>query len=318
MICSNVVCRIVVLGALAATASAADDAVALRVWGSAKMLELTVAWERGFAKANPRIRFENHMYGAVSAIAGLYTGAADIAISREIWPTEEQAFEQVTGHRVTTFEVATGSFDFPTKSSALHLFVHKDNPTGQLTMQQLRAIFGDGTIHSWKHLGWTDQPIHTYGYKADNAGALLFASRMNSAAFQWGWGFHGFGNKTLPDGGRIDAGQLILDTLRNDRFGIAISNIHYAKPGVKVVAIAAGPSGPFVVPSSMSTQDRSYPLTRSVYIFVNRIPGRQLDLNIRAFLAYVLGARGQTDLEKEGTYLPLPPRVLATQIQKLK
>ena len=43
------------------------------------------------------IRFENHLYGAVSAIAGLYTGVADLAVRREIWPMESLAFQQVCG-----------------------------------------------------------------------------------------------------------------------------------------------------------------------------------------------------------------------------
>ena len=294
---------------MAALVAGAAGAQTLRIWGSAQMTELTENWERGFAKAHPQIHFENHMYGAVSAIPGLYTGVADIAISREIWPIEEQAFEQVTGHKVTAFEVATGSFDFPTKSSALHIFVHKDNPFRELTVQQLGRIFGwGGDVLSWKDLGGgADKPIHAYGYKIDNAGAMLFASLVMHGSLQWSCGFQGFGNQALADGKRIDAGQRILDALARDPWGIAISNIHYARPEVKAIAIGGS------APSLKTTQDRSYPLTRSVYVFVNGPIGA----SVKDFLRYILSMPGQRDVERERAYLPLPSQVLAAQIKLL-
>ena len=116
----------------------------------------------------------------------------------------------------------------------------------------------------------------------------------------------GFGNQALPDGKRIDAGQLILDALARDPWGIAISNIHYAGPAIRPVAIDG------IIPSRATTQDRSYPLTRSVYLFVNRI-----DPRVKDFVAYVLSNLGQRDVEREGAYLPLPTKVLVEQVKLL-
>src|SRR5689334_11934289 len=65
----------------------------IRVWGSVQMGGLMQYWQRGFAKYQPGVHFENHLNGALAAIAGIYTGVADIAISREIWPVEAMAFE---------------------------------------------------------------------------------------------------------------------------------------------------------------------------------------------------------------------------------
>lgn len=113
----------------------------IRTWGSAQMLELIELWQKGFQRYQPRVQFENHMKGAVSAIAGLYTGVADLALSREIWPIETLAFGQVVGYKPTAVEVATGSFNVPTKSDSLEIFVHRDNPVSQLGLSQLKAIF---------------------------------------------------------------------------------------------------------------------------------------------------------------------------------
>jgi ABC-type phosphate transport system substrate-binding protein len=58
----------------------------IRTWGSVQMGRLLQLWQKGFSKHQPGVQFENHLKGAVSAIAGVYTGVADLAISREIWP----------------------------------------------------------------------------------------------------------------------------------------------------------------------------------------------------------------------------------------
>jgi phosphate transport system substrate-binding protein len=278
----------------------------IRVWGSAQMAGLIEGWERGFARFHPGVKFENHLYGAVSAIAGLYTGVADIAVSREIWPVETLAFEQVLGYKPTSFAVATGSFDVPTKSSSLDILVHRDNPLTRLTLSQLAAIFGAaGSLRTWGDLGvrgaLSGQPVHTYGYKPENAGAQLFASLIFGGSTQWNCGYRGFENQ-----GGVDAGQQIVDALAQDPLGIAIANVHYARPAVRAVAIARAASAVAVLPSRESVQDRSYPLTRQVYIFLNRDPRKAADPRCSEFVRYVLSREGQMDVSAEGAYLPLP------------
>ena len=282
----------------------------LRVWGSAQMFGLVERWERGFARYHPDVRFENHLYGAVSAIAGLYTGVAELVVSREIWPIELLAFQQVRGYSPVSFDVATGSFDVPTKSSSLDIFVHRDNPVAQLGFTQLAGIFGaSGAVRTWGDLGltgaWRDRPLHLYGYRPDNAGSQLFASLVFGRNSLWNCRYQGFENATTTSGKRIDAGQQALDALTRDPLGIALSNIHYATKQVKAVAIARADSGPWILPSRESVRSRTYPLTREVYIFVDRTPNAPLNARCREFVKYVLSRNGQADVADEGDYLPL-------------
>ncbi|MGI8746367.1 MAG: hypothetical protein ACR2NN_28065 [Bryobacteraceae bacterium] len=74
--------RNLILLALAASGSMCAQPRTMRVWGSAQMVELMGNWQKGFSRSHPAVRFENHMNGAVSAIAGIYTGVADLALSR--------------------------------------------------------------------------------------------------------------------------------------------------------------------------------------------------------------------------------------------
>ena len=86
---------------------------------------------------------------------------------------------------------------------------------------------------------------------------------------------------------------------------------------MKPVALAANNDGPFIEPSKASFQNRAYPLTRSIFVFLNREPGKPFDPKLREFLRYILSREGQQDLVQQGEYLPLTPEIIREQLQKL-
>jgi phosphate transport system substrate-binding protein len=280
--------------------------VTIRVWGSAQMAALMRLWQKGYTGRHPGVQFENHMNGAVSAIAGLYTGVADLALSREIWPVETMAFEQVLGYKPTAFEVATGSFDVPTKSDSLEIFVHRDNPISKLTLAQADAVFGSQHLRVWGELGlrgdWADKPINGYGFKFENAAAMFFSDVILKRSGRWNCNVKVFAG--------ADAGGLILEALSGDRYGIAISNVHYIRSEVKTVSLA-------VAPTKENILNRTYPLTRVVYAFLNRAPGKPVDPKVEDFLRYILSPEGQRDVLSEGAYLPLPQQIVAEQLRRI-
>jgi phosphate transport system substrate-binding protein len=287
----------------------------IRCWGSAQMEGLLKLWQAGFARSHPQVRFENHMYGAVSAMGGLYAGAADLLLSREIWPEEAQAYAQVKGHAPLVFEVATGSFDVPTKSDALGVFVAANNPVDHLSLDQLAQVF-TGAAKVWGDLGlsgeWAARPIHRYAYLYDNAGMRLFRGLVNRGAPDWNWETTMFGN--LENAGRrVDAGQRILEALAGDPDGIAISNPHYASGPVKSLGIGRTGAGPFIPLTRETVRDRSYPLTRGVFLYADR-----LDARLAEFVQYVLSAEGRDDAAREGDYLPLPDAILRRERAKIR
>ena len=75
--------------------------------------------------------------------------------------------------------------------------------------------------------------------------------------------------------------------------------------------------GPFVVPSRESFQARTYPLVRSIYIYLNRKPGTALEPRLREFLRFVLSRDGQDIVAQDGGFLPLPAAFAAEQAAKL-
>ncbi|MGH9644771.1 MAG: hypothetical protein ACRD3Q_20400, partial [Terriglobales bacterium] len=75
---------------------------------------------------------------------------------------------------------------------------------------------------------------------------------------------------------------------------------------------------PYIQPTKDSYQDRTYPLTRSIYVYFNRIPGQPLDPKLKEFLKYILSSEGQQQVVNFGRYLPLPPDVVREQLKKIE
>jgi phosphate transport system substrate-binding protein len=61
-----------------------------------------------------------------------------------------------------------------------------------------------------------------------------------------------------------------------------------------------------------------YPLSRYVYIFVNREPGKPLNPKVKEFLKLVLSKQGQQAVADERVYQPLQPAVVREELMKLE
>ena len=97
----------------------------------------------------------------------------------------------------------------------------------------------------------------------------------------------------------------------------------YRTAGVKPVALADTSAGPFVQLSRKSVTDRSYPLSRPVYLVYtidnekSEIADPRVDPKVREFLRYILSRQGQQDVVRDGAYLPLPLAIVREQLKKL-
>jgi phosphate transport system substrate-binding protein len=293
------------------------------------MGKLVRLWINGFNRYQPEVKFENRMYGTASAIGALYTGAGNLAIlGEEISPTAATAFKRVKHYAPTGVQIATGSLDVNYFDYAHMIFVHKDNPLSQLTLTQLEAIFGNEhrrgprNIRTWGELGltgeWADKPIQPYGWKVDVDFALFFREAVLEGSHRWNVDVKEFVHIIRPDGSVYEHGQQILDALAQDRFGIAISNVRFANPEVKALALAKQEGGPYYEATKANLISQNYPLTRIIPAFFDRAPGQPVDPKVREFLRYVLSREGQQALLQESGYLPLGVDAIREQLEKLK
>lgn len=310
----------------------------LRSRGNDQMTALMQVWEQGFQKYHPGVRFEDKLQGSGSGMYGIELRVADMAVmGRPIIPFERYGTYERGWCYPIEIEVATGSASAPHKSPAFAILVHKDNPLAKLTMKQVDGIFGDRRSGGWVALHWDDnaargadqnirtwgqlgvtgplanQPIHVYGPPNRGAGEVSpFEMRVFGGGRIW--------NEDLRE--YPDRNEMVA-ALANDPLGIAYAALGQATAGVKPLAIAGTADGPYVDLTKASVTDRSYPLSRAVYIYYTidnvkaEITPTHGDPRVQEFLRYILSKQGQEDVIREGSYLPLTPAVVAEQIRKI-
>ena len=292
------------------------------------MRQLLIAWEKDFQHFQPGIRLEYRMFGTSSAIPALWNGAADIAIlGEEIDPAAVRTFERVKHYPPTGVDVFTGSVDIRNIDYAQMFFVHKDNPLARLSLTELDGIFGEehrrgsSNIRTWGQLGmtgdWTDKPITPYGWRIDDSFGIFLEQYLMEGSHRWNCALHEYAHIYRSDGTVYDHGQQILGALAKDRYGIAVSNIRYAGPDVKALAIGVTPSGPFYQVTQQTLIDRTYPLARVIPAVIDRAPGTPVEPKVREFLRYLLSREGQEVVLRDGRYLPLSPVAARKEVRKL-
>jgi len=309
-------------------------------------------WEEGFRKYHRNVRFVDNLMSSEASIGGLYTGAADLGPSgHDAELMDLLPFTENFGYYPTEIIVASGAFDPGIKggSGSLVIFVNKDNPITKLTMKQLDGIFGaertgalkgvvlspefarsaKDNIRTWGQLGltgeWANKEIQTYGYTFTGM-KWFFQMKVFNGGDKWNPNYReyvetesGMVDRENKLGYTLTIDQMLKD-LSQDKYGIAYCPLHYAKnfPQLKPLAIAPKEGGPYIEPSKENFQNRTYPLTRSIFIYLNRAPGQPVDLKLREFLTYILSREGQQEVVKYGRYLPLPAAVVRDQLRKLE
>jgi phosphate transport system substrate-binding protein len=299
----------------------------IQICGSPQMADLLKLYEQGFVKVQPAVHFENDLKSTLTAVSGVYTGRADIGlIGREIWPGEFQTFESIKGHEPTVIDIATGSFDVPKATFALMIFVPKSNPIANLSTEQLERIFAanngassNSPIRTWGELGlkgeWGARPVHLYGFKVDNDKSQIFRQLIFTKGERWNPALNEFANAAGPNG--ADAGELIVRAVANDPDAIGISNVHYATPNVKALALSTPIQKVPVAPTHENVANRSYPLTRAVYMVIDNDAAHLPGEAVIEFLRYVLSRQGEQAVMQEGNYLPLPAKIALRQLRQL-
>ena len=307
-------------------------------------------WEAGFQKYHPGVTFHDTFPTSDTAFPALVTGVTDLAPDGgEPAITELLSFYEVHGYQATDITVASGTYDVEGRSPGIVVYVHPDNPLMHLTLRQLDGIFGaerngalrgfkwdlkaargpEQNIRTWGQLGltgeWADQPVQTYGH-APSGTTRFFQLRVLHNSDKWNPNYRGYvetGSKMIDDDDKSaqhgGIQHMLREELMKNKFGIAWTIVPQAAqvPGLKPVALAAEEGGPYVAPSKATFQNRTYPLVRNLYFYLNRKPGTPVEPRLKEFLRYILSREGQEAIVANGNYLPLPAEVAAAQRARL-
>jgi phosphate transport system substrate-binding protein len=273
--------------------------------GSDTMNNMMALWAETFRKMYPNVKIQIEGKGSGTAPPALIAGTSQFGpMSRAMKASEIDQFEAKYGYKPTQIRT---SYD------ALAIYVSKDNPLEKLTLAQADAVFsktrrrGGKDVKTWGDLGltgdWAGRPISIYG--------------RNSASGTYGF----FKEHVLQTGDYRDTvkeqpgSASVVQGVTEDRFGIGYSGIGYKTSGVKALQLAD--KDQFFDGAYGNVTSGKYPLSRFLYIYINKAPGKPLDPLVKEYIKLILSKEGQEVVVKDG-YLPLSPAIVAEELKKVE
>jgi len=275
--------------------------------GSDTLANLATLWAEEFKRLYPNVNIQVQAAGSSTAPPALTEGTSNVGpMSREMKSKEIEAFEAKYGYKPTGIAVAI---------DALAVYVHKDNPIKGLTMSQVDAIFsstrkcgGKEDITNWDQLAiggaLTGKEVQLYG--------------RNSVSGTYGY----FKEKGLCKGdfksnvNEQPGSASVVQSVATSMNAIGYSGIGYKTSGVKTVPLTKKEGDAFVDATAEDALSGKYPLSRALYVYVNKAPGKALDPMVKEFMTLVLSKEGQQVVEKDG-YVALPATFAAKELAKL-
>ena len=258
--------------------------------GSDTMVNLAAAWADAYGKHDPTVSVEVGGGGSGTGVTALIQGTAHIANLSRTFEEKEIADFAKTHPGKTPKETMVG-YD------AMSIFVHKDSPLNEISVEQLGEIYKEGgKISKWSDLG-----IPAPGGKDD----IVRIMRQSNSGTNHYFKEAVVGKKNefrlggIVANGSNDVAKIIGQTVN----AIGFSGMAYATAEVKVLKVSKKTGDPGVVPSIATTLDKTYPISRPLFMYTVGEP----EGATKKYLDWILSDAGQK-IEQENGYIPLPKK----------
>jgi len=275
--------------------------------GSDTLANLMTLWAEEFKRFYPNINIQIQAAGSSTAPPALTEGTSNLGpMSRAMKDKEIEAFEKKYGYKPTPIRVAI---------DALAVYVHKDNPIKGMTMAQVDSVFsstrkcgGTEDITNWGRLGltgaWANRDIQLYGRNSVSGTYGYFKEHALCKG--------DFKNTVNEQPGSASVVQSVSASIN----GVGYSGIGYKTSGVKAVPLSKKEGNSAIEATTENALSGQYPLSRFLYVYVNKHPNKLLPPLEREFVTMVLSRIGQQVVIKDG-YIPLPSSVVDKELTKL-
>lgn len=275
--------------------------------GSDTLANLMTLWTEEFKRAYPNVNIQVQAAGSSTAPPALTEGTANFGpMSRKMKDKEIAAFEKKFGYEPTAIPVAI---------DALAVYVHKDNPIKGMTIADVDAVFSStrkcgaaADVAKWGDLGmtgaWDNRDIQLYGRNSVSGTYGYFKEKALCKG--------DFKNNVNEQPGSASVVQSVSASIN----GIGYSGIGYKTSSVRALPLAKKAGGEFVAANADSAVTGAYPLSRFLYVYLNKAPNKALSPLEREFVKLVMSRQGQEVVVKDG-YIPLPAKVVAKTLSKL-
>lgn len=305
--------------ALPAYAPRRDAEIAGRFKGASSdvLAALTKTWIAAFQKIYPKVQIElpPPYAGSLGAVELAKGGLDFVMVSRELRPQDIVEFRKNFSYDPTSLPVMGGTWRHFGFLDAIGFFVHRDNPLEEITFAQIDALYsstrhrGGAPITTWGQLGlkgeWSDKAVTLWGVEPWNGFEEFVRQRVLSTGKgalgappprrgEWREGIN-FAKTVFP----------ISPAVAKDRHAIGYAGLAYVGEGVKLLRIVGADGGAPVAPGYEEIAGAEYPLSRLVFINVNRAPGRPLPPALAEFIRFILSREGQQIVLDQKIFLPL-------------
>lgn len=244
----------------------------ITIKGSDTMVILSQRWAEKFMSKHSDITIQVTGGGSGTGISALINGTTDICnSSRPMKPSEIKKIKERYG---------TMGVEIPCAKDGITIFLHKNNPVKNLTMQQLKDIY-TGKITNWNQVGGNDARIILYS-RENNSGTYVFFKEVVLGSADYAASC-----QNLP------GTSAVVNAVSKDKNGIGYGGSAYAK-GIKHPTINS------VEPTEVNIKSGKYPLARNLYIYLKSKPTG----SIKQFIDWVLGSEGQSIVKQVG-YFPI-------------
>jgi len=268
--------------------------------GSDTLANLMTLWAESFKRSYPNVNIQIQAAGSSTAPPALTEATSNFGpMSRKMKSKEIASFEDRYGYKPTAIPVAI---------DALAVYVNKDNPVKGLSIPDVDAVFsstrkcgGDKNITKWGSLGltdnWKNRDIQIYG--------------RNSVSGTYGY----FKKKALCKGdyknnvNEQPGSASVVQSVSSSVNGIGYSGIGYKTSGVRAVPLTKKVGGKYIEATPANAVSGKYPLSRFLYVYVNKHPNKELAPLDKEFIKLILSRQGQEVVIKDG-YIPLPEKVV--------
>jgi phosphate transport system substrate-binding protein len=294
----------------------------LTIVGADIMDEIVLGWTKIYRKQYPRLSLTLDLRASGAGGPGLASGKGMLApVGREMFPAEKKLFTDKYGYEPLEIKVATGSVGSLGKTATTVILIDKNNPIDCLSIPQLDAVYsksrkhGYKEVNTWGDLGaggeWATRPIHLYGLKPVNGIEIYFKTvAMDGGEYKDGIQF-------VKGKGFTHAFTVAAEDMASHPGGLTYALLANVTPNVKVLKVSPTTGGTCYEPNTANVYSHKYPMSRYVYIYVNKPPGKPLEPKVKEFLKLVLSREGQDVVAKEQVFIPLLPEVVQEELKKL-
>lgn len=274
--------------------------------GSDTLAGMTTLWVEEFKSIYPNVIGQVQASGSATAPPALTEGTAQFGpMSRPMRSSELEAFERAHGYKPTALRVAI---------DAIGIFVHRDNPIQGLNFTQLDSIFsatlrcgGTRSIDTWSQLGlpydWAQRGIQMFGRNSVSGTYGYFKQNALCGG--------DFKRSVNEQPGSASVVQAVASSVNT----IGYSGVGYRVSGVKLLPVAVEGED-YVEPTRANILSGRYPLSRYLYVYINKNPTRALTPVEREFIRFIFSKQGQAMVAKDG-YLPISPQLALQELQKV-